>query len=327
VKKVRFALLAALAAGGLALPAIPVQAQPYPSRPVRLIVPQAAGAQNDVLARLLGERLTAFWKEAAVVENHGGVGGTIGADLVAKAPADGYTVLVGGLNNLVVAPALTSDLRYDPIRDFAPVGGLARVPYALAVNRRVPANTLAELVAYARANPGRLSYGSAGNGSMSNLGAELLKSMAGLDIVHVPYRGSAPAIKALVSGEVDMIFSDLSQLAQQAKAGSVRLLAAAGTARVATAPELPTVAEQGFPEFGIEPWYGVVVPAGTAPEIVSKLADGLHETLNAPEIQQRLQQLGYEAMRDTPEQFGALIRDETRKYATLIKRAGIHGEP
>ncbi len=203
---------------------------------------QAPGAQTDVLARLLGDRLTELWKAPAVVEYHGGAGGTIGADLVAKAPADGYTVLIGGLNNLAVAAALVKDLRYDPSRDFAPVGGMARVPYALAVNRRVPATTLPELIAYAQAHPGRLTYGSGGNGSMSSLGAELLKSMAGLDIVHVPYRGSAPSIQA-------------------------------------------------------------------------------------PEIAPRLEQLGYEPMLDTPAQFGALIRTETEKYTSLIKRAGIRGEP
>jgi tripartite-type tricarboxylate transporter receptor subunit TctC len=323
----RSAALAALCVGALAMPVSAALAEPYPSKPVKFIIPQAPGAQNDVLGRMLAERLAELWKEAVVVENHGGVGGTLGADLVAKAPADGYTVLVGGLNNLAVAPALVSDLRYDAIRDFAPIGGVARVPYGLAVSSKLPVKTLAELIAYARANPGRLSYASGGAGSMSNLGGELFKSMAGLDIVHVPYRGSAPGIKALVSGEVDLMFSDLSQLAQHAKAGSVRLLAAAGAARGAVAPELATLAEQGLPGFAIEPWYGVVVPAGTPPDAIAKLADGLHETLQAPDIRQRLQRLGYEPMTDTPAQFGALIREETGKYAALIKRAGIHGEP
>jgi tripartite-type tricarboxylate transporter receptor subunit TctC len=323
----RLAVLAALTIGSLALHPGDAVAEPYPSRPIKIVVAQAPGAQNDVLARLLGDRLTELWKEPAVVENHGGAGGTIGADLVARAPADGYTVLIGGLNNLAVAAALVKDLRYDPIRDFAPVGGMARVPYALAVNRSVPATTLAELIAYARARPGRLTYGSGGNGSMSSLGAELLKSMAGLDIVHVPYRGSAPSIKALVSGEIDMMFADLSLLAPHAKAGTLRLIAAAGAKRASAAPELPTVAEQGVPAFAIEPWYGVVAPAGTPPDVLAKLAEGLHETVRTPKIAQRLEQLGYEPMLDTPAQFGALIRAETEKYAALIKRAGIRGEP
>ncbi len=323
----RLAVLAALTIGSFALHAGDAIAEPYPSKPIKLVVAQAPGAQNDVLARLLGHRLTELWKEPAIVEYHGGAGGTIGADLVAKAPADGYTVLVGGLNNLAVAAALVKDLRYDPIRDFAPIGGMARVPYALAVNRSVPATTLPELIAYASAHPGRLTYGSGGTGSSSSLGAELLKSMAGLDIVHVPYRGAAPSIMALVSGEIDMMFADLALLAPHAKAGTLRLIAAAGAARASSAPDLPTVAEQGLPGFAIEPWYGLVAPTGTPPDVVAKLADGLHETLRTPEIRQRLGQLGYEPMVDTPAQFGALIRSETEKYAALIKRAGIGGEP
>jgi tripartite-type tricarboxylate transporter receptor subunit TctC len=299
----------------------------YPEKAIKLIVPQPPGAQNDVLGRMLGEHLTELWKESVVVENHGGAGGTIGADLAAKAPPDGYTVLVGGLNNLAVAPALVKELRYDPIRDFSPVGGLARVPYGLAINPNVPASTLGELIAYARTHPGRLTYGSGGVGSMSNLGAELMKSMAGLDIVHVPYRGSAPSIKALVSGEIDMMFADLSLLAPHAKAGALRLVGAAGSVRTSAAPDLPTLAEQGLSGFAIEPWYGVVAPAGTPARVIAKLAEGLHETLRTPEVRQRLQQLGYDPILDTPAQFGALIRSETKKYAAVIKRSGIHGEP
>lgn len=323
----RFLLLGMLSLGALTVPASLARADPYPSRPVRLVIPQPPGAQNDVLGRMLGEHLTEIWKQPVVVENHGGAGGTIGAELVAKAPADGYTVLIGGLNNLAVAPTLVSDLRYESMRDFVPIGGVARVPYALAVNRRVPAHTLAELIAYARANPGRLTYGSGGAGSMSNLGAELLKSLAGLDIVHVPYRGSAPSIKALVAGEIDMMFADLSLLAVHAKAGTLRLIGGAAAARASAAPDLPTLAEQGLAGFAIEPWYGVVVPAGTPQEVIVKLAEGLHETLQAPDIRQRLERLGYEPMTDTPAQFGVLIGEETGKYAALIKRAGIHGEP
>jgi tripartite-type tricarboxylate transporter receptor subunit TctC len=323
----RLAVLTLLCVGSFAAHFGDALAEPYPSKAVRAIVPQAPGAQNDVLGRMLAERLTELWKEPVVVENHGGAGGTIGADLAAKAAADGYTMLIGGLNNLVVATALVNDLHYDPIRDFAPVGGLARVPYALAVNRSVPATTLAELIAYARAHPGRLTYGSGGSGSMSSLGSELLKAMAGVDIVHVPYRGSAPSVKALVSGEVDIMFADLSLLAPHAKAGTLRLIAAAGVRRASAAPELPTVAEQGLAAFAIEPWYGVVVPAGTPPDIVTKLAAGLHEVIRTPEIGRRLAELGYEPMVDTPEQFGALIRSELEKYAALIKRAGIRGEP
>jgi tripartite-type tricarboxylate transporter receptor subunit TctC len=326
-KTLRFALATGVAIVGFAASAADTSVQPYPSRPVKLIVPQPAGAQNDVLGRLLADRLSELWGQPAVVENHGGAGGTIGAEFAAKAPADGYTVLVGGLNNLAVAKTLVRDLPYDAMRDFVPVGGIARVPYALAVHRRVPASTLRELVAYARAHPGQLTYGSGGNGSMSNLGGELLKAMAGLEIVHVPYRGSAPAVKALVTGEVDIMFTDLALLAPHAKTGTLRLIAVAGATRASGAPELPTVAEEGLPGFAIAPWYGVVVPAGTPPDVVAKLADSVHDAVRAPEIQDRLKQLGYEPMLDTPSQFGALIRSETEKYGALIRRAGIHTEP
>jgi tripartite-type tricarboxylate transporter receptor subunit TctC len=324
LRSVVLALL--LVASSLTLPRV-TAAESYPSRTVKIIVPQPPGGQADILGRMAATELGALLSEAVVVENHGGAGGTIGADLVAKAPADGYTLLLAGLNNLSVAAALVKDLRYEPARDFVPIGGIVRVPYALAVNRKVPATSLAELIAYARAQPGKLSYGSGGIGSMSSLGAELLKSMAGLDILQVPYRGSAPSIQALLSGEIDMMFADLSLLAPHAKAGTLRLIAAAGPARASSAPELPTLAEQGLSGFAIEPWYGLVAPAGTPPEIVAKLADGLHEMLRTKEIRRGLERLGYEAMTDTPAQFDALIRSETEKYGTLIRRAGIRGEP
>jgi tripartite-type tricarboxylate transporter receptor subunit TctC len=323
----RFAIACGLVIAGTTAQAGDVADTSYPSRPVKLIVPQPAGAQNDVLGRLLADRLTELWGQPAVVENHGGAGGTIGAALAAKAPADGYTVLIGGLNNLAVATSLVKELSYDAVRDFVPVGGVARVPYALALHRSVSATTLPELIAYARAHPGKLTYGSGGNGSMSNLGAELLKAMAGLEIVHVPYRGSAPAIKALLAGEIDMMFADLALLAPHARAGMVRLIAAAGAARASAAPELPTVAEQGLGGFAIAPWYGVVLPAGTPSEVVAKLAEGVHDAVRTPQVRQRLDQLGYEPILDTPPQFGALIRSETEKYAELIRRAGIRGEP
>jgi tripartite-type tricarboxylate transporter receptor subunit TctC len=321
------ALLCALAIGLPVPHAGAATVEPYPSRAIKVIVPQPPGAQSDVLGRMLADSLTELWKESVFVENHGGAGGTIGTDLAAKAPADGYTVLVTGLNILAIAPALIKDLRYDPVRDFTPIGGFVRVPYALAVNRKVPASTLAELISYARAHPGQLTYGSGGAGSTSQLGAELMKSMAGIDVVHVPYRGSAPSIKALVSGEIDMMFADLSLLAPHAEAGTLRLLAAAGNERAAAAPDLPTLGEQGLPGFAIEPWYGLVVPVGTPAEVVAKLADGLRRTLVKPELQQHLQQLGYSPMSGTPAEFDALIRSEIEKYSQLIERAGIRGEP
>ena len=302
-------------------------AQPYPTKPIKLIVPQAPGGQMDVIARILGQRVSEMWNQQVVIENHGGAGGTIGADLVAKAPADGYTLLLGGLNNLVLAVALIKDLRYDPTKDFVSIGGLAYVPYALAVHPSVPATTVSELVAYAKAFPGRLTYGSSGIGSTSSLAAELLKSKTGVNIVHVPYKGSAPAVQALVRGDVDIMFADLSLLAPHARVGALRLVAAAGAQRAPAAPELATVAEEGVAGFAIEPWYGLLAPAGTPPEALAKLRSGLSQVVRRSEVRRRFEQLGYELIVDTPAQLGELIRSDIEKYSAVIKAAGIKVDP
>ena len=302
-------------------------AQPYPSRPIKLVVALAPGGQNDLIARIFADTLREILKQPVVVENHAGAGGTLGANLAAKAPADGYTLLVGGAFNLALAPALISKLPYDPAKDFVPLGGLARVPYALAVRSGVPANTLPDLIAHARANPGRLTYGSSGVGSNSNLAIELLKSTAGLDILHVPYRGSAPAVTALVAGQIDIVCMDLALLVQHAKLGTLRLVAAAGAKRPLLAPDLPTAAEQGVVALVLEPWYGLVAPAGISAEVREKLASALNQAVRTAELRQRFEQQGYEAIVDTPDSFGALMRSETEKYARLIETAGIPREP
>ncbi len=320
-------MLAWLALIGVALPAPPVPAQPFPTKPVRIEVGYAPGAQNDVMGRILAQALADYWMQSVVVENHGGAGGSVGAGMIATAAADGYRLLFGGASNLAIAPALQPNLVYDPLKDFVPIGGIARVPYALAVNARVPARSLAELIAYARANPDRLTYSSGGIGSSSSLASELLKSSTGINILHVAYKGSAPAANALVSGEVDLMFADLSLLAPHDKAGTIRLLAVAGTKRAAAAPNLPTVAEQGVPGYALEPWYGLVAPAGTPPEVMARLATAFAAVRDAPEVREKFERLGYELIVDTPAEFGALIRAEIERYASLIKKAGIRSEP
>jgi len=309
------------------LPAPHSFAESYPTRPIRLVVPLAPGGQADIIGRTLGQELAEILKQPVVIDNRAGAGGTIGAEIVARAPGDGYTLLLGGSNNLAIAVSLVKEVRYDPARDFVPIGGAAIVPYALAVNSNLPVATVSELIAYARAHPGRLTYGSSGTGSSSSLAAEMLKSAAGIDIVHVPYRGSAPAVTALVSGQIDMMFADLSLLAPHAKAGTLRLLAAAGARRAPTAPDHATVAEQDNPGFAIEPWYGVVAPAGTPPEVVTTLSRALNLALKAPVVRQRFQQQGYEPFARTSMEIGALILSDIEAYATLIKRAGIRGDP
>ena len=280
-----------------------------------------------MIGRILGPKLAEILQQPVVIDNRGGAGGTIGAELVARAPRDGYTLLLGGSNNLSIAVTMTGEARYDPVRDFAPIGGVAVVPYALAVRTGVPATTLTELLTYARAHPGRLNYGSSGIGSTSSLTVEWIKSATGVNIVHVPYRVTAQAVLALLSAEIDVVVTDLSLLTPHAKAGTLRILAVAGEKRAAAAAEIPTVAEQGIPGFAIEAWYGIVAPAGTPPDIVAKLAGALRETLQSPDVQQRFDELGYETILDTPAQFGAFIRADVERYAKVIRRAGLRGSP
>ncbi|HET7033439.1 MAG TPA: tripartite tricarboxylate transporter substrate-binding protein [Casimicrobiaceae bacterium] len=301
-------------------------ADSYPSRPIRLIVAQAPGGQNDAIARMLAPALSDALKQPIVIENRGGVGGTIGADVVAKAPPDGYTLLLGGSNNLAIAVSLHRNLPYNPVRDFVPVRGIARISYALAVNANVPARTVDDLVTYARANPGRLTYGSGGNGSTSGLAAELFKSVAGIDIVQIPYKGSAPAVADLVSGNVDIMFADLALVQQHAKAGRLRLLAAAGEVRAPGAPELATLAEQGYPGFAVSAWYAVVAPAATPAAVIATLDEALAQAVRTDELRQRLLQQGYEPIDAPAPVLGAMIRGDIARFASIINSAGIRGE-
>ena len=222
-------------------------AQSFPARPIKLVIPQPAGGHSDAIGRIVGPRLAEILQQPVVIDNRGGAGGTIGAELVARAPRDGYTLLLGGSNNLAIAVAMGMDTRYDPVRDFVPVGGVASIPYALAVRAGIPASTMAELLAYARAHPGRLNYGSSGVGSTSSLALEWIKSAAGVAIVHVPYRLTAQAVLALLGGEIDVIVTDLSLLAPHAKEGTLRILAVAGAKRAAAAPQIPTVPSKVLP--------------------------------------------------------------------------------
>ena len=308
------------------LPAENGFAQSYPTRPIKLVVGQAPGGPSDNIGRTIGQKLAEILNQPVVIENRGGASGTIATEMVARGPHDGYTLLVGGSSNLVSGP-LAGEVRYDAIRDFVPIGGALIIPNALAVNPRVPATTVWELIAYARAHPGRLTYGSSGVGSTSSIAVEWLKTAADVDIVHVPYRGIAPAVLALLSGEIDLVVTDLTLLAPHAKAGTLRLVAAAGARRASAAADLPTVAEQGIPGFAIESWVGIVAPAGTPPEVVTKLNSALSQALNAPDLRLRFKESGYESFVDTPAQFGALIRSDIERYTTLIKRAGLKVDP
>jgi len=316
------ALLGALLAAGAGAAA----AQAYPVKPLRLIVPFAPGGPNDLLGRLVGQKLTEAWGQSVVIENRGGAGGTVGLDVAAKAAPDGYTLAMGGTSNMAVAPSLYAKLPYDSLRDFTAVTNVARVPYAVAVNPGVPAKSIRELTLLAKTRPGYLSYGSSGTGSISSLAAEIYQSMTGTNIVHVPYKGTAPALTEVMAGQVDMMFADLALIVPFAKAGKLRAVAVTDSRRAKIAPDLPTIAESGLKGYEVSPWFGVVGPAGIPREVVTKLSSGIVAALKSPDVAARLDQLGYEPVGDGAEAFAATIRADMVKYAKVIKAAGIKAD-
>ncbi len=301
-----------------------VGAQTYPAKPIKLIVPFAPGGPNDLLARLVGQKITEQMKQAVIIENRGGAGGTVGLDAAAKSPGDGYTLAMGGSSNMAVAPSLYAKLPYDSLRDFTPLINVAHVPYAVAVNPTVPAKTVKELIAAARAQG--LAYGSSGTGSMSSLAAELFKSMSKADIVHVPYKGTAPALTDVMSGQIDMMFADLALIQPHIATGRLRALALCGSKRMANLPAIPTIAESGLKDYVIEPWFGVVGPAQVPRDIVARLNQVIGAGLKSPDVQQRLSGLGYEAIGGSAEQFAATIKSDIAAYAKIIKTAGIKAD-
>ena len=317
--------IAAAIAGSICAGHAYSQAGTYPSKPLRMIVPFAPGGPNDILGRIIGQKLNESWGQPVVIENRGGLGGTIGMAVVAKQLADGYNIAMGGSSNLAVAPSLYAKLPYDSARDFTMVANVAHVPYALGVNPVVPARNARELIAVAKRKAGLLSYASSGVGSMSALAAELFKSLSGAEIVHVPYKGTAPALAEVASGQVDMMLADLSLVQRYAEIGKLRMIAVTGSRRSAAAPDVPTMTESGLKSYVIEPWFGVVGPAAMPRDIVEKLNVAIGAALKSPDVLQRLSALGYEALPGTPEQFAATLKSDIQKYADIVKRAGISG--
>ncbi len=304
-----------------------VTAQPvYPAKPLRLIVPFAPGGPNDLLGRLVAQKLTEQWGQPVVVENRGGAGGTVGLDVAAKAPGDGYTIAMGGSSNMALAPSLYRKLSYDPVRDFTPVINVAHVPYGLALNPAVPARNVRELIAIAKRKDDYLSYGSSGTGSVSSLAAELLKSMARVKILHVSYKGTAPALSDVIAGQIDMMLADLSLVLTHARAGKLRVIAVTGARRATAARDTPTISESGLPGYVVEPWFGIVGPAGVSRDIVSRLNSAIIAGLKSPDVVQRFAALGYEPIGGTPEQFAATIRSDIGLYAKIVKAAGIKAD-
>ncbi|MGZ5138424.1 MAG: tripartite tricarboxylate transporter substrate binding protein [Burkholderiales bacterium] len=319
-------MLVAVASVAIVASPLAVQGQSaYPNKPIRMIVPFAPGGGSDIVARALGQKLSDAYRQPVVIDNRGG--GTIisPTDAVAKAAPDGYTLLMATSGH-VINPSFFAKLPFDTVKDFAPVTQVTSQAYILGVYPGVPAKSVKEFIALAKAKPGQLNYASGGNGNATHLGAELLKDLAGIDIVHVPYKGGGPALIALISGEVAMLFSNVSFTLHQVKAGKVRPLAVSGSKRSPVAPELPTIAEAGVPGFELKSWYGVLAPAKTPNAIIASLHDEIVKALNAPDIKARLANDGNEAVGSTADAFAAYIASEIPKWARVIRRSGARME-
>ena len=298
-----------------------VSAQPYPSKPIRIVVPFPVGGIADLYSRLIGNRWTELWGQPVVVENRTGAGGNIAADLVAKSAPDGYTLVMGSIGTHAVNVTLFSRLPYDPVGDFAPVALVVDAEGLLAVHPSVPANSVPELIALARAKPGGLTYASAGAGTASHLAGELFKAMAKVDMVHVPYKGNVPAITDLLAGQTSLIFATMPTVLPQTKAGRLRALATTGDTRAAATPELPAVAET-LPGFVVNNWVGLFAPAGTPPDIVGRLNAEVQKFMLSKEISARLTAEGARFVPMTPAQFGAFVKAEIAKWAPVVKASG-----
>lgn len=316
--KYTLVLAAAMLAAGAATAQGP-SAPAYPVKPIRLVVPFTPGGSTDILARAIGLELTRAWGQPVVIDNVPGAGGSLGADKVAKAPADGYTLLMGHIGTLAVNPSLYPALPYDPVKSFAPVAWVARVPNVLVVNPQVAARSVKELVALAKSRPGQLNYGSGGNGSAANLATEYFKLQTGTSLLHIPYRGTAPAINDLIGGQIQLLFTGAPAVLSQIRNGQLRALAVSSPQRLPALPDLPTVAEAGYKDFEADQWYGVVAPAGTPREIVARLNTQINLALNAPELKARLTSEGAVATPTTPEAFGKHIASEIARWKPVIQ--------
>lgn len=298
----------------------------FPSKPIRIIVPFTPGGSTDILARSVGQELTKAWGQPVIVDNIPGAGGSVGADKAAKASADGYTLLMGHIGTLAVNPSLYPNLPYDPVKSFTPVAWVARVPNVLVVHPSVQATSVKELVALAKAKPGQLNYGSGGNGSAANLATEYFKLQTGASIVHIPYRGTAPAVTDLIGGQIQVLFTGAPAVLGQIKNGQLRALGVSSPQRMAALPDLPTVAELGYKGFEADQWYGVVAPAGTPRDVVLKLNAQINRSLDSVDLKTRLTNEGAIATPTTPEAFGQLIVREIARWKPVIQSGRIKAE-
>ena len=298
-------------------------AQAYPTKPVRLVVPFPPGGSTDIVARIVAQKLGERIGQPVLVENRGGAGGTIGTEAVAKAAPDGYTLGFASTSTHAVAPAVYAKLPYDPVKDFAPISLVAVTPYLLVVNPKVEVKTLKEFVAYVKPRPGKFNYASAGTGSTTHLAMEMLKSSAGLFILHIPYNGNGPAGTAVIAGDVEFLFGSLPALLPHAKSGRVRPIAVGTPKRSPSLPDVPTVAESGFPGFDASLWLAVMAPAGTPAPVIDRLNKETVAVVKSPETAQALDKAGAEPVTSTPAELTKMVRDGVQKYAAAVKRAGV----
>jgi tripartite-type tricarboxylate transporter receptor subunit TctC len=297
-------------------------ADDFPSKPIRLIVPFPPGGPNDIIARVVGQRMSEICKQPVIIDNRGGQAGALGTDAVAKSAPDGYTIAITSASSLAISTTMEK-IAYDPQKDLAPVTLVASVPEMLVVASNVPARNMAELVALAKAEPGKLNFASAGVGGLPHLAGELFKLTAKIDIVHVPYRGAAPAINDLLGQQVQMTFLDLPVILPQIKAGNLHPIALGARQRAPQAPDVPTTAEVGMPDLLIENWYGMIAPAATPPEVIAKLNRITTEAMSDPQVKEKLGDQGLTMVPQTPDEFRAYIVSETKKWAKVIKDAGV----
>jgi tripartite-type tricarboxylate transporter receptor subunit TctC len=298
-------------------------AEAYPSKPIRLIVPFPPGGPADALARVVGDKIGAKMGTQVVIENRPGAGGNIGMALGAKAVPDGYTLVLAPAGNLTVNPSLYRSVPYDVGKDFAPVTVLAAVPNILVVTPSIPARNLAEFIAYVKAHPGQLNFASPGAGSGAHLAGELFDSMVGANMVHVPFSGIAPAVTALLGGQVQLMFAGAPTVLPYVRAGKLHALGVASLKRMSAAPDLPTLSESGLAGFDVTSWYGIVAPAGTSPEIIARLQSEITNALREPEVRNELTALGAEPIANTPAEFAAMIKSETAKWSAIVRNAKI----
>jgi tripartite-type tricarboxylate transporter receptor subunit TctC len=312
---------------GLALLLMPasVRAEDFPAHQIRLIVPFPPGGPNDIIARVVGQRMSEIAKQPVIIDNRGGQSGVLGTEVLTKAKPDGYTIVITSASSLAISPTMEK-IAYDPLKDLQPITLVATVPEMLVVATNVPAKNMAELIALAKAQPGKLNYASSGPGSLPHLAGELLKLTAKIDIVHVPYRGAAPALNDMLGQQVQMVFLDLPVILPQIKAGGLRAIALGAPQRAPTAMDVPTTAEVGMPDLLAENWYGMLAPAGTPPAIVARLNEIATEAMRDPAVKEKLAVQGAQLVGGSPEHFRAFIESETAKWAKVIKDAGVPTE-